>query len=83
MGVNPSRKSPDGSYYWPHHSFPKTLFDMNIIGISQVEKFEILYQRRVKADYFQEELEIDEVKESLIIAYEFINFFKNEERVIE
>lgn len=48
-----------------------------------MEKMQILYQCRVKADYYPENIEEDEAMNSIRTAYDFIEYFTNEERRFE
>jgi len=59
------------------------LNEEGFIGPAQMEKLEVLRQSRTKADYYSEEIEEEEAKHSVRIAYEFIEFFSTEEGRIE
>jgi uncharacterized protein (UPF0332 family) len=74
IGIQPPRT--DRGTYWPHHTFPEILWDnFKIIGPVQMEKFELLYSRRIKADYYIDRIEPGESDESLQIAADFVSFF--------
>lgn len=84
LGIYPRSKSPDGMKYWNHHRLSRELHDeLKIIGPLQKEKWEILRSYRVTADYYEENNERDAAEDSIQIAYEFYEFFLNEERRLE
>jgi len=76
MNINPPQKAPKGGYYWPHHKLPEILCDeYGCIGPEQMEKLELICSRRIKADYYVDNIEKEEAQNSLSIATNFITFF--------
>lgn len=62
--------------YWPHNKFPEILCDeYKLIGPLQLERFELLYSRRIKADYYVDKVEKEEADDSIQLATNFISFF--------
>ncbi|MBI5455334.1 MAG: HEPN domain-containing protein [Deltaproteobacteria bacterium] len=84
LGENPPDETYDGHYYWRHRGFHETLCDKyGMISPFQMNKWERLYGRRVKADYYPDEITKEEAKKSVIIAFEFLEHFTNEEKSYE
>lgn len=76
IGIQPGHKTQKGGYYWRHNLFPKLLCDeYKLIGPLQMEKFELLYSCRIKADYYIDEVEKEEAANSIQIASDFVSFF--------
>ncbi|MEW6213601.1 MAG: HEPN domain-containing protein [Nitrospirota bacterium] len=76
IGIQPSHKTRKGDYYWRHDLFPEILCDeYKLIGPLQLEKFELLYSRRIKADYYVDKVEKEEADNSIQLASDFISFF--------
>ncbi len=62
-------------YYWPHHKLPGILcYEYELIDPDQMEKLELIYSRRIKADYYVDNIEKDEAQSSLSIASNFTAF---------
>ena len=84
MNIYPSHRAPKGGYYWPHHKFPEILCDeYGCIGPEQMEKLELIYFRRIKADYMVDKIEKEEALNSLSIATNFIAFFLDKRGKVE
>ena len=76
MDIHPQQKAPKGGYYWPHHKLPEILCDeYGFIGLEQMEKLELICSRRIKADYYVDNIEKEEAQNSLSIASHFVAFF--------
>lgn len=76
IGIQPGHKTQKGGYYWRHDLFPELLSDeYKLIGPLQMEKFELLYSHRIKADYYIDEVEKEESDNSIQIASDFVSFF--------
>jgi uncharacterized protein (UPF0332 family) len=76
IGIQPGHKTQKGGYYWRHHLFPDLLsHEYKLIGPLQMEKFELLYSHRIKADYYIDEVEKEEADNSIQIASDFVSFF--------
>ena len=76
MNIHPQQKAPKGGYYWSYHKLPEILCDeYGCIGPAQMEKLELIYSRRIKADYTVDNIEKEEAQNSLSIAINFIAFF--------
>ncbi|MDP2689547.1 MAG: HEPN domain-containing protein [Deltaproteobacteria bacterium] len=83
MEYNPRHKTKDGQYYWRHDLFPQIMCDGKFINPTQMDEWEWLYYLRIKADYYREHIEENEVKKSIQITEQFIEYFLNEEKRIE
>lgn len=84
LGIQPQHKAKKGGSYWPHDSFPEILCDKyKIIGPIQMEKFELLYSRRIKADYYAEKVEKEEADDSIRIASSFVSLFLDKKGDVE
>ena len=76
MNIHPTQKAPKGGYYWPHNKLPEILCDENgFIGPEQMERLELIYSRRIKADYYVDSIEKEEALNSISIASHFVTFF--------
>ena len=84
MNIYPEQKAPKGGCYWPHHRFPEILCDeYGFIGPGQMEKLELIYIRRIKADYTVDSIEKEEVQNTISIASNFIAFFLDKRGKVE
>ena len=84
MNIHPPQKAPKGGYYWPHHKLPEILCDeYGCIGPEQMEKLEVIYSRRIKADYAIDNIEKEEAQNSLSIASNFIAFLLDKRGKVE
>ncbi len=84
MNINPPQKAPKGGYYWPHHKLPEILCDeYGCIGPEQMEKLELIYFRRIKADYTVDNIEKEEAQNSISIASNFLAFFLDKRGKVE
>lgn len=84
MNIYPQQKAPKGGYYWPHHKLPEILCDeYGFIGPEQMEKLELIYFRRIKADYTVDNIEKEESQNSISIASNFIAFFLDKRGKVE
>jgi len=76
MGVQPQHDTKKRSSYWRHDLFPEVLCDeYKLIGPIQMEKFELLYSRRIKADYYVDKIEKEEADDSIQMASSFVTLF--------
>lgn len=76
MSIQPQHNTKQGGSYWCHDLFPEILFDeYKLIGPFQIEKFELLYSRRIKADYYIEKVDKEEADDSMQIASSFVSLF--------
>jgi uncharacterized protein (UPF0332 family) len=76
MGVQPQHDTKKRSSYWRHDLFPEVLCDeYKLIGPVQMEKFELLYSRRIKADYYVDKIEKEEADDSIQMASSFVRLF--------
>lgn len=84
MNIHPQQKAPKGGYYWPHHRLPEILCDeYGFIGPAQMEKLELIYFRRIKADYTVDNIEKEEAQNTISIASNFITFFLDKRGKVE
>ncbi|MEK7279553.1 MAG: HEPN domain-containing protein [Nitrospirota bacterium] len=82
IGIRPQHRK--GGSYWCHDLFPEILCDeYKIIGPIQMEKFELLYSRRIKADYYAEKVEKEEADDSIRIASSFVSLFLDKKGDVE
>lgn len=84
IGIQPLHNTKKGGYYWRHDMFPEILCDeYKLIGPIQMEKFELLYSLRIKADYYVDKVEKEEADNSIQIASNFISLFLDNKGNIE
>lgn len=73
-----------GGYCWRHDLFPEIMCDeYKIIGPLQMDKFELLYSRRLKADYYIDEVEKEEADNSFQLASDLVSFFLDNKGIPE
>ena len=76
IGIQPMHETQKGGYYWRHDLFPELLCDESkLIGPIQMEKFELLYSRRIKADYYIDKVDKEESTTSIQLSSDFVSFF--------
>ncbi len=76
IGIQPGHETIKGERYWRHNLFPEILCgEYKLIGPLQMERFELLYSRRIKADYYVDKVEKEEADNSIQLASIFISFF--------
>ncbi|MBI4950297.1 MAG: HEPN domain-containing protein [Deltaproteobacteria bacterium] len=69
---------------WKHYDFATKLhYNHDVITSFQMRKWERLYSKRVRADYYPDGIKEEEARNSVIIAFEFLEHFTNEERIYE
>ncbi len=61
-----------GKSYFLHDALPDTLADEGLITPDDIIELELLYSGRVKADYFNDEVEPEEATEALEIAVRLV-----------
>lgn len=84
IGIHPKPNTKKGDAYWPHDRFPQILCDeYKLIGPIQKDKFDLLYSRRIKADYYAEKVEKEEADDSILIASSFISLFLDKKGDVE
>ncbi|MEK6531322.1 MAG: HEPN domain-containing protein [Deltaproteobacteria bacterium] len=83
LSIHPQTKSRNGISYWGHRELQNELHEIGIISPDQKVNWEILYSYRVRADYYEENNEEEDALFSVQIAYDFKEFFLNEERRLE
>lgn len=84
IGIHPQHNTQKGGFYWRHDLLPEILCDeYKLIGPTQMEKFELLYSRRIKADYYVEKVEKEEASDSIQIASSFVSLFLDNKGNIE
>lgn len=84
IGVHPHHNTEKGGSYWRHDLFPEILCDeYKLIGPIQMEKFELLYSRRIKADYYVEKVEKEEADDSIQMASSFVSLLLDNRGNIE
>lgn len=70
--------------YWRHDLFPEILCDeYKLIGPVQMAKWEILYSRRLQADYYIDKVRKEEADNSFQLASNFVSLFLDNKGVIE
>ena len=84
LGIQPKHKTKKGEFYWRHDLLPEILRDeYKLIGPNQMEKFELLYSRRIKADYYAEKVEKEEADDSILTASSFVSLFLDKKGNVE
>jgi uncharacterized protein (UPF0332 family) len=84
IGIQPQHNIQKGGSYWRHDLFPEILCDeYKLIGPIQMEKFELLYSRRIKADYYVEKVEKEEADDSIQMASSFVSLLLDNRGNIE
>ncbi|MBI5194972.1 MAG: HEPN domain-containing protein [Nitrospirae bacterium] len=84
IGIQPLHEAKKGGIYWRHDLFPELLCDeYKLIGPDQMSKFEILYSRRIKADYYVDKVVKEEAGDSFKLASDFISLFLDNKGIIE
>lgn len=84
LGISAPDDTRDGNRYWRHDAFPNRLCEeYGLIGPAQISKWQLLYQLRIKADYYPDEITQEEAKYALLTAKDFLEHFKREEESIE
>lgn len=74
FGVQPNSSQGD---YFRHDSLPDTLFDQGLIEPDEISELELLYAHRIKADYFNDQVEMAEAVQALEIAQNLMTTIGN------
>ncbi len=83
IGIEPQHKSKKGDSYWSHDRFPEILCKYKLIEPIQMEEFELLYSRRIIADYYVDKVEKEASDDSIRIASSFVSLFLDKKGDVE